>query len=157
MFESRWVPVESVVAPESNNARRRGSGHVVVEKIDDNAYRLVDGHSAYQRAIASGVAQIGCLVRMPSENLEDRLAEHITVGGLTPMEEARLLLDVMNTYGYSQRAMFHRYGIRQAHISKRLALLRLDPERRRRLEEGLLTVEQALEEARSCPGGQRGQ
>jgi ParB-like chromosome segregation protein Spo0J len=131
-------------------ARSRRSSRVIVKEAPRGRYQVVEGHDTFLSARRNSVERIACLVRTHDDHdAEDRLAAHLMVGHLTPIEEARLLAEIMRDNDCSQRAMFRRYGIAPTHISKRMALLRLSPDDRELVETGRITVEAALRRART--------
>lgn len=131
--------------------RQRRASRVIVRKgATRGDYVVVAGHDAFHSACRNAVERIACLVRSRDpKDAEEELAEHLTIGHLHPMDEARLLDQVMREKCFSQRAMFRTYGIPPTHISKRVALLKLSPADCDLVESGRITVEAALRRARA--------
>ena len=125
-------------------AAARRSGRLILREHPFGGYLVVEGHRQLER-LAPGQRYISCLVRRDDagEKAADRLAEHHTIGGLCPLEEARLIRQVMTDWGCSQRELARALGLTQPHISKRLSLLRLTPREQRLLQDGQLTLEAA--------------
>lgn len=82
------------------------------------------------------------------ETAVERLAEHLMVGGLDPIEEALAIREIMETQRLSQRDMERTYGVAQSLVSKRLALLRLPRRRQEQVTQRLLPIGEALRLAR---------
>ena len=147
MLTTKMVDVRSI---RPGRTRASGSSRVVVRENGDE-YVVVDGHGVFHE-VRDRAERIACLVRTEdSPDPEDRLAEHLAVGHLNPVAEARLLAAVMRRNSFSQGALSRAYGIPRTHISKRVALLRLSREEQGLVEAGRITVEAALRRARAAP------
>lgn len=114
-----------------------------------DAYVIIAGHRRVAAAREAGLTTVPCVVR---EDLvgpaarEAMLIENLHREDLTPVEEAQAF-DQLRLLGLSQRQIAERVGCNQSHISKRLDLLKLPPEYRRRIGDSL-TVQDALELAK---------
>ena len=92
-------------------------------------YVVVAGRRRLAAATAAGLDLVPCLLRADldsDDGLEVTLIENLHRADLTPVEEARgygLLADL----GHTQTDIAARVGVNQSTVSKRLALLGLDP------------------------------
>ncbi len=144
MLETREIPVEKILAPETRvPARRRTT--LIVRPTAPDRYEVIVGWDAYDWALETAQATIPALVRISEPSTpEEQLTEHRCLNLLGPIEEARLFGEVMRATGLSQRGLARRYRIRQPHVSKRLSLLRLSRADQLRVEVGELTIDDAL-------------
>ncbi|MGH3900517.1 MAG: ParB/RepB/Spo0J family partition protein [Pseudonocardiaceae bacterium] len=108
---------------------------------------LLAGHRRREAARRTGIGTAIAIVRDDLVASEDSaavaLAENVHRAGLSPLEEARVL-SVLRNLGLSQREISGRTGISQGQVSKRLQLLDLPAELRDRIDDGSLTVADAL-------------
>jgi ParB/RepB/Spo0J family partition protein len=121
---------------------------------------ILAGHRRHAAAAAAGVDEVSCIVRddlagddaltvMLSEN--DPGKRH----GLTPLAEAAAFAQLAER-GWSQRKIAARVGCGQAHVSKRLTLLRLPEPAIEALAGGKITAADGAELARLCSAGHPG-
>lgn len=108
---------------------------------------LLAGHRRRAAARRAGVGTAIAIVRDDLVKSEDSavvaLIENVHRSGLSPLEEARAL-SVLKDLGLSQREVSHWTGISQGQVSKRLQLLELPIEMQDRIDDGGLTVADAL-------------
>lgn len=113
----------------------------------DAEWVLLAGHRRRTAARRAGIGTAIAIVRDDLVESEDSatvaLAENVHRAGLSPLEEARVL-SVLRDLGLSQRAISRKTGISQGQVSKRLRLLDLPTELQDRIEDGGLTVVDAL-------------
>lgn len=93
-------------------------------------YVLVMGHRRLAASLAAGRLRVPVLVRSdavaaPERERQAMLIENLLRRDLSPVEEARAFQQVLDE-GVSQRQLAGQVGVSQAHISRRLGLLRLD-------------------------------
>lgn len=135
------IPTRFISQPEHRPWVRRPSRIVVERAAGTDQFQLVIGFAAFQRNVEIGAPRVLVLVRDLPSDPELQLIEH---DGLTPIEEARALLWVMERYGESQRELSNRVVMSQPQISRRLALLELPQRWQRDIEREILTEETAL-------------
>lgn len=108
---------------------------------------LVAGHRRYAAARIAGLPTVPAIVRddifSKADNVVVALVENVHRAKLVPLEEARMLA-VLRDLGLTQREICERTGISQGQISKRLRLLDLPIALQDDVEEGALTVIDAL-------------
>jgi ParB/RepB/Spo0J family partition protein len=93
-------------------------------------YVVVMGHRRLAASLAAGRAKVPVLVRSdavaaPERERQAMLIENLLRQDLSPVEEARAFQQVLDE-GSSQHQLARQIGVSQAHISRRLGLLRLD-------------------------------
>lgn len=108
---------------------------------------LLAGHRRRAAARRAGIKTAIAIVRDDLVKSEDSatvaLIENVHRAGLGPLEEARAL-SVLRDLSLSQREISDQTGISQGQVSKRLQLLELPVELQDRIDDGGLTVADAL-------------
>lgn len=115
-----------------------------------DGYVLVAGHRRHAAATKAGVGEVPCIVRPGLDDraqAELRLVENLHRQDLAPVEEAAGYAQLVEL-GYSQRQLARKIGRSQAHVSRRLSLLKLPAPALAALDTGRITVEQATTLAR---------
>lgn len=118
-----------------------------------DGFILVAGHRRHAAAVRAGVRQAPCVVRPGLDEkaqAEIRVVENLHRQDLTPLEEAEAFKALIDL-GYSQRALEKKISRSQAHISRRLSLLKLPEKARAAVDTGDITVEDATTLARVSP------
>lgn len=151
------VPVE-MFRPDPNNARkdfnadelaalaedlrRHGQIQNVVAFYDETTgqYELVAGERRWRAAPAAGLKHLMCLI-VPRELADDvraeiAFAENMCRVELKPTEVAAHWRTLMDRWKCSTRELAARVGVSQSTVSKRLALLKLDPDTQRDVDAG---------------------
>jgi ParB family transcriptional regulator, chromosome partitioning protein len=100
---------------------------VLVRPVADGHYELVAGERRWRAAQEAGLERIPAFVRDADDTLtlELGLIENIVREDLTPVEEARTLVTLIEDLGVSQRALAERIGRSQPDISNTIRLLDL--------------------------------
>ncbi len=100
---------------------------VLVRPVSGGRYELVAGERRWRAAQEAGLERIPAFVRDADDTLtlELGLIENIVREDLTPVEEARTLLTLIEDLGVSQRALAERIGRSQPDISNTIRLLDL--------------------------------
>lgn len=111
----------------------------------EGGWMVVAGHRRLAALQAAGQGSASCVVRAldDTQRQEAMLVENIQREGLTPLEEARAYARLVEL-GSSQRRIASRVGRNQSHVSKRLALLALPPAAIAALDDGRITVADAV-------------
>jgi ParB/RepB/Spo0J family partition protein len=110
-------------------------------------YALIWGHRRYAAAKKAGLTVVPAMVRHGLDDvarLEAQITENLQRQDLSIMEEARAFARLAE-HGRSQRAICQLVDRSQAHVSKRLSLLALDPPDQQALDAGKITIAEALE------------
>ncbi|HUS14528.1 MAG TPA: ParB/RepB/Spo0J family partition protein, partial [Chloroflexia bacterium] len=94
------------------------------------AYQIAYGERRLRAAEIAGLPQIPVYVRdlTDQQMLEIAMAENILRADLNPLEEARGLQEMKNTFGLSIRDLAVRLGKGKGYVEKRLYLLNTPPE-----------------------------
>lgn len=118
---------------------------VVRERVtgDQTDYFIVAGHrrAAALRKLQWTTTEV--LVRppmRPDEVLAAMLIENGQRAGLDPIEEARAIRTLGTTHGWTDAQTAQKIGRSQAYVSRRLALLQLDPDEQERVRAGEMGV-----------------
>lgn len=117
--------------------------------VDSQAeWVLLAGHRRRAAACRAGIRTAIAIVRDDLVKSEDSattvaLIENVHRAGLSPLEESRAL-SVLRDLGLSQRDISDQTGISQGQVSKRLQLLELPIELQDCIEDGGITVADAL-------------
>jgi ParB/RepB/Spo0J family partition protein len=125
-----------VLEPLIVTARSAGSGE----------FRIVAGHRRYAGAVLAKLQTVPVIVRELGDRarLEIMLIENLQRQDLTPLEEAATYLR-LTELGLGQVELAKWIGRSQAHVSKRLSLLKLPAEARTAIGTGALPLADALE------------
>lgn len=110
------------------------------------------GHRRRAAGLLAGFSTLPAIVRMDDAGVVERLSvalqENYHRLNFTPLQEARSLATIRDAAGLSQRQLQERTGISQAQISKRLQLLDLAVVAQDAIENGRVTVIDALQHLR---------
>ncbi|WP_432523000.1 ParB/RepB/Spo0J family partition protein [Kineococcus sp. SYSU DK006] len=117
------------------------------EHVGEKPWVVLAGHRRRAAALEAGLPTVPALTRA---DLADKrsatrifLAENVHRQQLAPLEEARAF-SVLVDLGLSQRAIATENGVSQAHVSKRLRLLKLPAHLQDALRSGELAIGDAL-------------
>lgn len=110
-------------------------------------YTIVAGHRRYAAAKKAKLTDVPVVVRELTEaqRIETMLVENLHREDLTAVEEAVIFQRLVTECGYAQRKLAEQVGVSQAHVSKRLSLLKLPKDALAKLDAGELTVKDGLE------------
>lgn len=113
----------------------------------NGGYMVVAGARRLAAAKEAGLPEVPCIVREldAAARAEIMLVENIQRADLAPLEEASAYERLIDLTGYSQHQLADRIGRSQAHVSKRLALLTLPAKAKKALDNGGITVADAIE------------
>lgn len=109
---------------------------------------ILAGHRRRAAAILAGVPTVPAWVRPDLANREDAaetfVVENVHRASLSPLEEARVYALLTDLSGGTQRTIAQRCGVSQAHVSKRMSLLKMPQAAQDALAEGSFAVTDAL-------------
>lgn len=113
----------------------------------DEIHVIAFGHRRFAAARMAGLDVVPVIVRhyTPEQLLEAQIIENFARQDIDEVSEARAFQRLVEEFGYSQRRIAERVGCTQAHVSRRLSLLKLDPKALAALGEGKLTIAEAVE------------
>lgn len=122
---------------------------LIVSPAAEGTYLVVIGHRRLVAAKMVGLELVPAIVRDLNdlERLEAMMIENLQRQDLSPLEEASAYERLVGL-GHTQRKLAERIGRSQAHISRRLTLLRIPPEAQAALDTGRITVEDGVELAK---------
>lgn len=125
----------------------------LVVRANDNGFEVVCGARRLAAATKAGLKEVACTVRELDDEqaLEAAVTENLQRVDLSILEEAAAYQALVGL-GYTQRKLATRLGKSQAHISRRLSLLKLPEKAVAALDAGNITVEQATAVARLPKG-----
>lgn len=113
----------------------------------EGTYRIVMGHRRHAAAKLAGLDAVPITLQAGPDDRVDRveamLIENLQRADLSPLDEGRAFQELIES-GWSQRRIAARVGRGQAHVSRRVALLRLSPRGQALLDSAGITVEDAL-------------
>lgn len=113
----------------------------------DTRWVVLAGHRRRAAALQAGVAEVPAWVRADlatrTDAAETFIVENVHRAALAPLEEARVY-SLLADLGSTQRQIASRSGVSQAHVSKRLALLKLPQAIQDAVATETLTVGDAL-------------
>lgn len=126
-----------------------------VDSVD--RYQLVAGHRRVAAARRANLATVPALVR-PDLADARRLAaaqatENLQRRNLNAIQEAKAYRRLVDA-GAKQDEIANRVGVNQGHVSKRLSLLKLEPNAQESVAAGEISIEDAVEVARLPKGAQ---
>jgi ParB/RepB/Spo0J family partition protein len=109
---------------------------------------ILAGHRRRAAAVLAGVQSVPAWIRPDLATREDAaetfVVENVHRASLSPLEEARVYALLTDLSGGTQRAVAQRCGVSQAHVSKRMSLLKLPQSAQDALAEGSFAVTDAL-------------
>ncbi|MGQ0680635.1 MAG: ParB/RepB/Spo0J family partition protein [Actinomycetota bacterium] len=114
---------------------------------EDGVHMIAFGHRRFAAAKIAGLGQVPAIVRPYSDQalLEAQIIENFARADINELSEARAFQRLVDEFSYSQRRIAERVGCTQAHVSRRLSLLKLEPEALTALAEGKVTIAEAVE------------
>jgi len=109
---------------------------------------ILAGHRRRAAAVLAGVQAVPAWVRPDLAAREDAaetfVVENVHRASLSPLEEARVYALLTDLSGGTQRTVAQRCGVSQAHVSKRMSLLKLPQPAQDALAEGSFALTDAL-------------
>ncbi|MFP5501132.1 MAG: ParB/RepB/Spo0J family partition protein [Candidatus Sericytochromatia bacterium] len=107
-------------------------------------YQLVAGERRFRASREAGLTELPAVVRelTDAEALELALVENVLREDISPLEEARTLKSLLETFGYSYAQLGERLGKNKAYVDHRVRLLKM-PE----------PVQAALDRVEAAPEG----
>jgi ParB family chromosome partitioning protein len=114
---------------------------VVVRPLTGGAYELIAGERRWRAARAAGLATVPALVRETDdrESLLLALVENVAREDLSPIEEARAYVTLMDEFGLSLGEVAERVGRSKPAVSNRVRLLELPDDVLGLVERGTIT------------------
>ena len=119
---------------------------LVTLRAEGGAYEIIDGHRRAAAARTAGLEHVPCIVltldqveaafRTGVSNLQRR--------DLTPLEEGQQYVELMRVSGLSARELANRLGLQERTVQRRVSLTTLPPRVQELLDQGRLSVNQAL-------------
>jgi ParB family chromosome partitioning protein len=113
------------LAELSQSIKERGLLQPIVVRKDGDDFELLAGERRFRAAKLAGLDRVPALIRDKDDPLEVALIENLQREDLTPLEEAEALAGLIETHGYSHRAVADVLGKSRPYISNALSLLRL--------------------------------
>ena len=115
---------------------------VILRKLEDDRYELVAGERRCRAARMAGLKTVPAIIKEygDAEMSEVALIENIQRRDLTPIEEAKAYVTLMETYGLTQEKLATRVGRGRSLIANLVRLLELPQVAIEALESGALTV-----------------
>lgn len=115
---------------------------VILRKLEDGRYELVAGERRCRAAKMAGLKTVPAVIKEygDAEMSEVALIENIQRRDLTPIEEAKAYVTLMETYGLTQEKLATRVGRGRSLIANLVRLLELPQIAIEALENGSLTV-----------------
>jgi ParB family chromosome partitioning protein len=123
-------------------------------------YMILMGERRYRAAKNLGLKSLSAVVHegplSPAEVLEIQLIENTVRDDLKPIELATSIRRLMDEFGYTQADVGRKLKMSQPAVAQSLALLKLDPEVRAKVEGGSISKKSALQIAKvALPEAQR--
>lgn len=158
------IPLDKI-DPDPNNPRRTVTvdddfvdsirAHGILQAITvrphpekSGRYMICFGERRWTGAGLAPLKTVPCVVREdldPGDVLETQLIENDARDGITPMDEARALVSLVQDHGRPQRDLAKRLGKSQSYLSKHMSLaLRLPPAGQALLDSGGIKVHDAV-------------
>ena len=101
---------------------------IIVTKKGDY-YEIIAGERRWRAAKMAGLKTLPCLVREEEKqkNMEISLIENIQRQDLNPIEKARGLRMILDTYGLTQQELADKIGMSRSGLTNNVRILNLDP------------------------------
>jgi ParB family chromosome partitioning protein len=113
------------LAELSQSIKERGLLQPIVVRKDGDDFELLAGERRFRAAKLAGLHRVPALIRDKDDPLEVALIENLQREDLTPLEEAEALAGLIESHGYSHRAVADVLGKSRPYVSNALSLLRL--------------------------------
>lgn len=113
---------------------------IIVTKQDDY-YQIVAGERRWRASKKAGLSEIPAIVREydKQKNSEIALIENIQREDLNPIEKARAIRELLDTYDLTQQKLADKLGISRSGLANTVRILNLSPEVIELVKEGKLT------------------
>ncbi len=114
---------------------------IVTRDEESGKYQLIAGERRWRAAMMAGLSTVPAIVKevSPRQMLEIALVENIQRADLNPLEEAEAYRFLIEEFGLTQEEVAKRVGKSRAAVANTVRLLRLPPEVKKALAEGLIT------------------
>lgn len=144
-FQPRQTIAPEALSELAESIRARGVLQpVLVRPHPEKAetWQIIGGERRWRASQQAGLHEIPVLIRAldDTEAMAAALVENLQRADLNPMEEAEGFSRLIEDYRLTQEELAQAIGKSRPHISNTLRLLRLPPELRRYVAEGLLTA-----------------
>jgi ParB family chromosome partitioning protein len=113
------------LAELSQSIKERGLLQPIFVRKDGDDFELLAGERRFRAAKLAGLHRVPALIRDKDDPLEVALIENLQREDLTPLEEAEALAGLIESHGYSHRAVADVLGKSRPYVSNALSLLRL--------------------------------
>lgn len=120
-----------------------GTFYPIIVRLKDGKYELIAGSRRLRTVQKLGLAKINAIVL---ENIDDKrsleiaLIENVQRQGLTPFEEARVILKFVNEYKMSLQEIAKKIGRKENFLRQRIQLLSLPKEIQKMIAEKKLSM-----------------
>ncbi len=124
---------------------------LIVRSIDvADQFEIVCGHRRARAAKKAGLTEVPCEVRVLTDDqvIEIQLAENLQRQDIEPLEEAEAFDAMITRHGFTPEAISKKLGISDGTVYGRLKLLKLCPEARKAVADGVLPSSVAVPLAR---------
>jgi ParB family chromosome partitioning protein len=120
--------------------RRSGVMQPIVVREVGGSYELVAGERRWRAAERAGLPQIPAVVHALDDETaaEWSLVENLQRVDLNPIERARALATLIDTFGITQQEAADRVGLDRSSVANLIRVLDLEPALQHMIEEGLL-------------------
>jgi len=114
----------------------------IVRRTGSGTFELIAGERRWRAAKLAGLAQMPVILKdaAPAETLVYALIENIQREDLNPLETAEAFEHLMRDYSLTQEEMSQKVGKDRATVANYLRILKLPPEVKSWLAEGLLSL-----------------
>jgi ParB family chromosome partitioning protein len=114
---------------------------IVTHDAESGKYQLIAGERRWHAAKIAGLSTVPAIVKevSPRQMLEIALVENIQRADLNPLEEAEAYHFLIEEFGLTQEEVAKRVGKSRTAVANTVRLLRLPPEVKSALAEGLIS------------------
>ncbi|MEG0284078.1 MAG: ParB/RepB/Spo0J family partition protein [Erysipelotrichales bacterium] len=127
-FQPREVFDETKIDELAKSIKNHGVFTPIIVKKTSAGYNIVAGERRYRASLKIGLETIPALIVDFDDQMmmEIALLENIQREDLNPVEEAKALKTIMETYDYTQEQLAKKMGKSRSHIANTLRLLSLN-------------------------------
>ena len=113
----------------SNSIKEYGIIQPIIVTKKGDYYEIIAGERRWRAAKMAGLKTLPCLVREEEKqkNMEISLIENIQRQDLNPIEKARGLRMILDTYGLTQQELADKIGMSRSGLTNNVRILNLDP------------------------------
>ena len=149
---------EEALAKLAQSLKDHGQKQPIRVRFDEerDRYIIVSGERRFRAATLAGLAELECVIsdgdQTQAEILRDQVIENALREDLKPTEQGKAFSDLMKQEGFNAKELAKYLCVAPSTISRRLAVLDLPEELQTKVDDGDLSIKDAIAAAKTKPG-----